>query len=128
MSEMYFTKLLVVDVNEKEASYHRFSKGFNVITGRDNHVGKSTILKSLFFALGAEVYYSSKWNKQSKMYVLQRKCLSGPCISPLEVGWSKFLINYGVWNQPHRTMSREKSGQNFYSCIDAWENSRAGKE
>lgn len=71
MSEMYFTKLLVVDVNEKEASYHRFSKGFNVITGRDNHVGKSTILKSLFFALGAEVYYSSKWNKQSKMYVVE---------------------------------------------------------
>ena len=71
MSEMYFTKLLVVDVNEKEASFHSFSKGFNVITGRDNHIGKSTILKSLFFALGTEVYYSSKWNKQSKMYVVE---------------------------------------------------------
>ena len=71
MSEMYFTKLLIADPLEKKAFYHQFSKGFNVVTSIDNHVGKSSVLKSLYYTLGAEVKYSDKWVKNTKVYCVQ---------------------------------------------------------
>lgn len=70
MSETYFTKLLIADLINKEAAYQEFTKGFNVVTGHENHVGKSTILKSILHALGTEVYFSSKWTSNQKLYVL----------------------------------------------------------
>lgn len=70
MSETYFTKLLIADLIDKKATYQEFTRGFNVVTGHENHVGKSTILKSMLYALGTEIYFSSKWTVNHKLYVL----------------------------------------------------------
>ena len=48
MKEMYFDNILIADITEKTARFHKFEKGFNVITSQDNHVGKSSLLKSLY--------------------------------------------------------------------------------
>lgn len=71
MKEMYFDNILIADIVEKTAHVHKFEKGFNVVTSQDNHVGKSSLLKSLYFAMGAEVDFDNVWNKNTKLYVVE---------------------------------------------------------
>ena len=71
MKEMYFNNILIADIVEKTAHFHKFKKGFNVVTSQDNHVGKSSLLKSLYFAMGAEVDFDNVWNKNTKLYVVE---------------------------------------------------------
>ena len=71
MKDIYFDNILIADIVEKTAHFHKFEKGFNVVTSQDNHVGKSSLLKSLYFAMGAEVDFDNVWNKNTKLYVVE---------------------------------------------------------
>ena len=68
MKEVYFKSLMIADLQNRTARVQLFEKGLNVVTSADNHVGKSSLLKSLYYTLGAEVDYDSVWDKQSKLY------------------------------------------------------------
>lgn len=67
MKEMLFNDILIADITEKTARYVEFKRGLNVVTSKDNHVGKSSLLKSLYYSLGAEVGFDNAWNKQTKL-------------------------------------------------------------
>lgn len=67
MKEMLFKDILIADITEKTARYVEFKRGLNVVTSKDNHVGKSSLLKSLYYSLGAEVGFDNAWNKQTKL-------------------------------------------------------------
>ena len=69
MKEFFFQNILIADISKKVAKWQQFTKGLNVVTGIDNHVGKSSLLKSLFYALGADVAFDSAWDQNSKLYV-----------------------------------------------------------
>lgn len=69
MKEVYFKNLMIADLQNHTARVQSFEKGLNVVTSADNHVGKSSLLKSLYYTLGAEVDYDSVWDKQSKLYI-----------------------------------------------------------
>lgn len=71
MKEMYFDNILIADVVDKTAHFHEFKRGFNVVTSNDNHVGKSSLLKSLYYTMGAEVDFDNVWNKNTKLYVVE---------------------------------------------------------
>ena len=70
MNEMYFKSILIADIKEKTACFQKFEKGFNVITSQENHVGKSSMLKSLYYAMGAEIDYDNIWDKNTKIYIV----------------------------------------------------------
>lgn len=70
MKELVFNRILIADILRKTARYQEFSKGFNVITSSDNHVGKSSLIKSLYYALGSEIEFDSTWDKDSKIYIV----------------------------------------------------------
>lgn len=70
MREVYFKSILIADIQKNVAHLQRFEKGFNVVTSVDNHVGKSSLLKSLYYTLGAEVEFDSAWNKNTKLFVV----------------------------------------------------------
>ena len=70
MKELIFNSILIADISKKAARFQEFSKGFNVITSSDNHVGKSSLVKSLYYALGAEVEFDRTWDKNSKIYIV----------------------------------------------------------
>lgn len=70
MDGMLFKEILIADINAHKAYRQQFSAGQNVVTSRDNHVGKSSLLKSLYYALGAEVEYDHEWDKSSKLYIV----------------------------------------------------------
>ena len=70
MSEMYFKSILIADIVSHKARSQQFQKGLNVITSTNNHVGKSSLLKSLYHTLGANVKYDSVWNVNNKLFAL----------------------------------------------------------
>ena len=70
MNEMYFKSILIADIKEKTARLQKFEKGFNVITSQENHVGKSSMLKSLYYTMGAEIDFDNVWDKNSKVYIV----------------------------------------------------------
>lgn len=69
MKEVYFKNLMIADLQTHTARFQPFEKGLNVVTSEDNHVGKSSLLKSLYYTLGAEVDFDYVWDKQSKLYI-----------------------------------------------------------
>lgn len=91
MSEMYFKSILISDIQAHKACFQEFSKGFNVITSTDNHVGKSSLLKSLYYAMGAEVEYDSIWDKNSKLYVVKF------CVDNQEFRIARFQKSFAVF-------------------------------
>lgn len=70
-TNVIFRNILIVDTDECIAKHISFLHGLNVITSSENHVGKSSLAKSLYFSLGAEIDYDQQWNKKSKLYCLE---------------------------------------------------------
>lgn len=71
MNELIFSEILIADMEEKTARKHIFKKGINIITSNDNHVGKSSLIKSLYYTMGADVRFDDTWNKYTKIYSLK---------------------------------------------------------
>lgn len=67
MKKFCITRIEIYDVIKNEAFFTNFTKGINVVTGTDNHVGKSSLLKSIYYSFGCNVDYDSAWNKESKL-------------------------------------------------------------
>ena len=70
MKEVYFQSVLIADLQNRIARFQEFSAGLNIVTSSENHVGKSSLLKSLYYTLGAEVGFDTVWDKNSKLYVV----------------------------------------------------------
>ena len=67
MRSMYFKDILIADIDKHTARFVEFQPGLNVVTSADNHVGKSSLVKSLYHALGAEVKFDNAWSKSTKI-------------------------------------------------------------
>lgn len=61
MSILY-KELLIVDKKAKTARIIRFEKGVNIITSKENSVGKTSLSLMLLYSFGAKVKFSDKWN------------------------------------------------------------------
>ena len=64
---MFFKDILIADIDKHTARYAVFKDGLNVVTSTDNHVGKSSLVKSLYYALGTEVKFDNAWSKSTKV-------------------------------------------------------------
>jgi hypothetical protein len=64
MKNLKFKQLLVLSNSTKSANQFEFSKNLNLIKATDNSVGKSTLLKLLFWGLGCEPELDTTWNAQ----------------------------------------------------------------
>lgn len=73
MKELIINSILIADVNQKTAKFQELKNGFNVITSSQNHVGKSSLIKSIYYAFGAEIEFDTNWDKNSKIYVVRFK-------------------------------------------------------
>lgn len=91
MREMYFESLLIADIVNKSARFQKFEKGLNVVTSTDNHVGKSSLLKSLYHTFGANVKYDNVWDINSKLYILDFK------VDDAEYRIIRHIKNYAVF-------------------------------
>lgn len=55
--KLIVTSITMVDLTNKEARKVSFSYTKNLLTSEHNHLGKSVIMKSIYYTLGAEVYF-----------------------------------------------------------------------
>lgn len=55
--------ITMVDLTNKEAKRIYFSPKKNLLTSAHNHLGKSVVMKSIYYTLGAEVYYPNPIKK-----------------------------------------------------------------
>lgn len=61
MPNLKFKQLLILSDSTKSANLFEFNDHFNLITANDNSVGKSTLVKLLFWGLGCEPLFDTKW-------------------------------------------------------------------
>jgi len=71
MNNLIFKRLEIIDIVTYEAFSIEFVNGVNIITSTDNSVGKSTILKSLYYVLGAEVKFGHRINPKNLLIILK---------------------------------------------------------
>lgn len=91
MNQMYFKNILISDIQAQTARFQEFSKGFNVITSHDNHVGKSSLLKSIYYTLGTEVDYDPVWDKRTKLYAVTI------CVNGIDYRVARFQKSFAVF-------------------------------
>lgn len=60
---LIISSITIVDLTNKEAQRITFTPKKNLITSKQNHLGKSVIMKSLYYTLGAEVYFANPIKK-----------------------------------------------------------------
>lgn len=63
MLSLKFKRLLILSHSEKSGNQFTFKDGLNLITADDNSVGKSTLVKLLYWGLGCDPTFDSIWNK-----------------------------------------------------------------
>ena len=68
---MIFTKFVILDHIDKEANVFVFSDKANIITSNDSSVGKSCLLKSMFYAMGFPIrVIQNGWSLKNKIFKL----------------------------------------------------------
>lgn len=68
---MILTKLVILDRTDKEANVFVFSNKANIITSDDSYVGKSCLLKSMFYAMGFPIrVIQNGWILKNKLFKL----------------------------------------------------------
>lgn len=61
--KLIVSSITIVDLTNKEAKRITFAPGKNLLTSGKNHLGKSVVMKSIYYALGADVYYPTPITK-----------------------------------------------------------------
>ncbi|GAB4073224.1 hypothetical protein GCM10028778_07900 [Barrientosiimonas marina] len=71
---MWIESFSILDYKNEEANHYKFSEGINLISSENNSLGKSSVLKSLYFNLGFDIkHFPSNWD--SRNMVFQLKCV-----------------------------------------------------
>ena len=62
MQSLKFKRLVLVSDTTKSANQFTFQEQFNLITGKNNSIGKS-LVKNIFWALGCEPEFDETWKQ-----------------------------------------------------------------
>lgn len=112
MNEMYFKSILIADIGKHTARFQPFSKGFNVVTSQDNHVGKSSLLKSLYYTMGAEVSYDQVWDKNTKLYIVTIS------VNDEEYRVVRFQKNYAIFHNEELILLTHSVGYDLVKRLE----------
>ncbi len=70
MSELIIKELIILDYNNQKANIFEFSPRANLITSDSNEAGKSSLIKSIYYTLGASVStFPTGW--RHRQYIFQ---------------------------------------------------------
>lgn len=75
---MIIKSLYIIDFVNKEACSYDFSNTVNLIVSNGNKIGKSSLLKSIYYALGFDIkQFPSGWNIKNKIFQLKIQLNNG---------------------------------------------------
>ena len=61
MKGLQFQRLVLLSDSKRLANQFTFPKRLNLVTGSDNSIGKSTLVKNLFWAIGCEPHFDENF-------------------------------------------------------------------
>ncbi|EHO4503079.1 hypothetical protein KJV05_001677 [Salmonella enterica] len=70
MRSLTFQRLVLISDSKRLANQFSFQKRLNLITGKDNSIGKSTLAKSLLWTLGCEPVFDEEWKSNDIKSIL----------------------------------------------------------
>ncbi|WP_299999580.1 hypothetical protein [uncultured Cedecea sp.] len=70
MRNLTFQRLVLISDSKKLANQFMFPKRLNLITGKDNSIGKSTLAKSLLWSLGCDPVIDEEWKSNDIKSIL----------------------------------------------------------
>jgi len=73
MKGLQFQRLVLLSDSKKLANQFVFPKKLNLVTGSDNSIGKSTLVKSLFWAIGCDPEFDKDWKSNDVKTILYFK-------------------------------------------------------
>ncbi|MGF1817533.1 hypothetical protein L4D02_22760, partial [Vibrio splendidus] len=73
MKGLQFQRLVLLSDSKKLANQFMFPKRLNLVTGNDNSIGKSTLVKNLFWALGCDPHFDKDWKSNDVKAILYFK-------------------------------------------------------
>lgn len=71
MLNLKFKRLLILSNSIKSANQFEFSETLNLITAVDNSVGKSTLVKLLFWGVGCEPTLDTNWDTTDSKTIVE---------------------------------------------------------
>ena len=74
MNKLIIDELYIFSLKKKKAKKVSFVEGCNIITSskdNGNDRGKSSIMKSIYYSLGADTIFTTKWSEDNKCYLLK---------------------------------------------------------
>lgn len=71
MSALIFKRLFVQSTTQKLAGRFRFEPGLNLITGDDNSIGKSTLVRLPLWTLGCDFDFDARWTPLDARTILE---------------------------------------------------------
>lgn len=71
MPNLKFKRLLILSNSTKSANQFEFSETLNLITAVDNSVGKSTLVKLLFWGIGCEPTLDTNWSTTDSKTIVE---------------------------------------------------------
>lgn len=73
MKGLQFQRLVLLSDSKRLANQFVFPKRLNLVTGSDNSIGKSTLVKNLFWAIGCEPHFDEEWKSNDVKAILYFK-------------------------------------------------------
>ncbi|PNH90871.1 hypothetical protein C1M56_01045 [Vibrio diazotrophicus] len=73
MKGLQFQRLVLLSDSKGLANQFTFPKRLNLVTGNDNSIGKSTLVKNLFWAIGCEPKFDPEWKSHDVKTILYFK-------------------------------------------------------
>ncbi|EBM4188668.1 hypothetical protein QXB14_002094 [Salmonella enterica] len=70
MRNLTFQRLVLISDSKRLANQFSFQKRLNLITGKDNSIGKSTLAKSLLWSLGCDPVFDEEWKSNDIKSIL----------------------------------------------------------
>ncbi|WP_156292694.1 hypothetical protein [Serratia oryzae] len=70
MRNLTFQRLVLISDSKRLANQFTFPKRLNLITGKDNSIGKSTLAKSLLWSLGCDPIFDQEWKSNDIKSIL----------------------------------------------------------
>lgn len=94
MKEMYFNRITIISKTAKTAAQFDFSKSYNLILSKQkNSVGKSSLVKNIFWCFGCEPQFDDKWKSLDCRVILDFEVKGKPY--QIARHGSRFILKIG---------------------------------
>lgn len=108
MSSLKFKRLVLISDTTKSANQFTFQDRYNLITGKNNSIGKSSLIKSIFWAIGCDPEFDVNW-KSLDCKVLLEFSVKSKNIKLVRVNNSIFISDDGANYQKFGKITGEYS-------------------